>query len=251
MVQSALYLGGIVGVLLSGGFVYWEIGKFATPQVPRSLFDERKEMFAYTAGLFVGVPLAFVLLLFLNSMNGGFVLAGALEDAILIGGFEVAQWLLLRSVYFGTGTAGPFYALGFRAGIAGILVLAINAQYLGGPNLAVLGVGVVLAQSAAILALGVAGALLSLRAARGSQRLGGGPLSGAIVGAVGYYFLGLGAFLGGGPALVAAGVVAVGMWSVYVRLRNPILGRVRPPPEASTGVAEGAEAPAFGRTDRP
>ena len=251
MVASALYLGGIVGVLLSGGFVYWEIGKFAAPQVPRSLFDERKEMFAYTAGLFVGVPFAFVLLLFLSSMVGGFVLAGALEDAVLIAGLEVAQWLLLRSVYFGSGTAGPFYALGFRAGIAGILVLAINAQYLGGPNVVPLGVGEVLAQSAAILALGVAGALLSLRAARGSQRLGGGPASGAVVGAIGYYFLGVGAFLGSTSALVASAVVALGMWWVYVRLRAPILARVRPPPEPAGPGAETADSPAFGRTDRP
>ena len=59
-----LSLGALVGVGLSGGFVWWEVGRFAVPQVPVSLFDERRELIAYTAGLFVGVPLAVAFLLF-------------------------------------------------------------------------------------------------------------------------------------------------------------------------------------------
>ncbi|MCI4367653.1 MAG: hypothetical protein L3K08_07875 [Thermoplasmata archaeon] len=206
-------------------------------------------MFAYTGGLFVGVVLAIAYLLFLSSMAGGFVLAGLVEVAVLIGGTETAQWLLLRSVYFGTGTAGPFYALGFRAGIAGILILATVAQYLAGSTIALLGLVLVLVQGAAILTLEVGGALLSLRASGGSGRVGGGPVSGAIVGGVGFYFIGIGLFLGTIPGIIAAAAVAAGMAAVYRRLRDPILARVKPPPEK---VTEEATDPVstFGRTDR-
>lgn len=247
MVYNALYLGGFVGVLLSGAFVYWEIGKFAAPQVPRSLFDERKEMFAYTAGLFVGVPLAFAFLLFLSSMTAGFVLDGAIEVVVLVGGTELAQGLLLRSLYFGATEAGPFYALGLRAGVGGILILAAVAGYLGGPTITPFGVALVAVQSFALLFLEVAGGLLSLRAPRGSSRVGGGPFSGALVSAVAFYFLGLGAFLGPEPGLLAAAVVAIGMGWVYLRLRDPILRRVKPPALLAD---EGGPEPAFGRTDR-
>lgn len=249
MVYNAIYLGGFVGVLLSGAFVYWEIGKFAEPQVPRTLFDERKEMFAYTVGLFVGVPLAFAFLLFLSSMAAGFVLTGIIEVAVLVVGIEAAQWVLLRTTYFGFGGAGPFYALGFRAGIAGILILAAVAGYLGGPAVSALGVAAVLVESVALLQLEVAGSLLSLRAAPGSRRIGGGPSSGALVSGVGLYFLGLGVFLGEVPELVTGAIVAAGMSWVYLRLRDPILKRVRPP-AAEGNDGEGRSGTAFGRTDQ-
>ena len=48
MVVASLTLGAVVGVLLSGAFLYWEVGRYAEPQVPVTLFDERKELFAYT-----------------------------------------------------------------------------------------------------------------------------------------------------------------------------------------------------------
>ncbi|MGI0131597.1 MAG: hypothetical protein ACREDK_00635 [Thermoplasmata archaeon] len=249
MVNSAIYLGGFVGVLLSGGFVYWEIGKFAAPQVPRSLFDERKEMIAYTAGLFVGVPLALVFLLFLTSMTAGFVLDGAVESLVLVAGGELAQWMLVRSVYFGSTEASPFYALGFRAGVGGILILATVAGYFGAGLLTPIGVGLVLVQSVALLQIEIAGSLLSLRATRESHRVGGGPLSGALVSVIAFYFLGLGAFLGAVEGLVAAAIVAAGMGWVFVRLRGPILSRVRAPSAVSDEDAKPSE-PSFGRIDR-
>lgn len=250
MVYSAIYLGGFVGVLLSGAFVYWEIGKFAEPQVPRTLFDERKEMFAYTAGLFVGVPIAFAFLLFLSSMTAGFVLTGLVEAAAVVLGIEVAQGLLLRSAYFGSGRAGPFYALGFRAGIGGILILAAVAGVLGGSAVGALAVAAVLVESVALLQLEVAGALLSIRAAPGSQRIGGGVVSGALVSGVALYFLGLGDYLGEVPGLIASAIVAAGMSWVYLRLRDPILKRVRPPTDAPGEEPETRSGSPFGRTDQ-
>src|SRR5208283_3550709 len=77
MVVPSLTLGGLVGVALSGGFVYWEVGRYSTPQVPQTLFDERKEVTGYTVGLFVGVPLAVAYILFVDSMANG-ALPGAL-----------------------------------------------------------------------------------------------------------------------------------------------------------------------------
>jgi hypothetical protein len=58
VVVASLSLGAVAGVLLSAGFIWVEVGRYATPQVPETLFDERREIFAYTAGLFIGVPLA-------------------------------------------------------------------------------------------------------------------------------------------------------------------------------------------------
>jgi hypothetical protein len=249
MVYSPLYLGGFIGVALSGAFVYWEIGKFATPQVPRTLFDERKEMFAYTAGLFVGIPIALPMIFFLSTMAAGFILLGLAAVGIIVAATEVAQWALLRTVYFGSDSAGPFYALGFRAGIGGILTLALVARFFSGPTITWAGLGLTLVQSVSLLMLQVAGALLSLRATKGSGRVGGRPLSGGAVTGVGLYFLGLGLFLGMVPGLVTAAIVALGMGGVYLRLRDPILQRVKPPEAERDDMPTTAE-PAFGRTDR-
>ncbi len=162
VVDLGLTVGALVGVLLSGGFVYTEIGRYATPQVPETLFDERREVFAYTAGLFVGIPLAIAFLFFLDSMANGAIPGAAIFLVGLVAGTEVAQWALLRSHYWGVGASGPFYALGYRAGIAGIFALAIIAQYLAITTPTWDGILLVLIESAAILALEVAGALLSL-----------------------------------------------------------------------------------------
>jgi hypothetical protein len=50
MVYSPLAVGGFIGVLISGAFVYWEVGRYAAPQVPRSRFNEPRALWAYTAG---------------------------------------------------------------------------------------------------------------------------------------------------------------------------------------------------------
>jgi hypothetical protein len=253
VVNLSLSIGALVGVLLSGGFVYYEIGGFATPQVPETLFDERREVFAYTAGLFVGIPLAIAFLLFLDSMANG-ALPGALIFLVaLAGGTEVAQWALLRAHYWGTGESGPFYALGFRAGIAGIFALAIIAQYLAGSSVTWDGVTLVILESFAVLTLEVAGALLSLPPSATAGRKGGGAVPGTIFELVGFFVLGVGALSGiGSPggeevAYGAALVALLGGFLVYHRLRS-MLAAI-PAPSAGTPPPARPVAPAYGRTD--
>ena len=241
-----LSLGALVGVGLSGGFVWWEIGRYATPQVPVTLFDERRELFAYTAGLFVGVPIAVVFLLFVLSMANGALLSALFFLVLLVGVTELAQWALLRSRFWGGSESGPFYALGYRAAIGGIVALALVTQYFSVAGPTADGVVLVVLEAVAIVALEVAGALLSLRVRPGSGRAGGGPLSGAIFGAIGFFLLGLGP-LGGEPSAFGGALVALlGAALVYHRLR-PILSSV-PAPGAGPKVPRPAASPTYGRT---
>ena len=249
MVVNALYVGGFVGVALSGAYLYWEIGKFAAPQVPRSLFDERKEVIAYTAGLFLGVPLTVLLLVFYGSLVGGYLLSALAELAVLVAGLELAQWGILRLAYFRSDGSGPFYALGLRAGIGGILILGTVAEYAGSSSLSATGIALTAAQSVALLVLQVGGALLSLPAAANTGRLGRSAYSGALFGGVGLFLVGLAMSLGSFDGIAAAALAAIGGGFVYVRLRDPILKRVRPPPLRTEGRTE-EERKGFGRTDR-
>jgi hypothetical protein len=254
VVDLSLSIGALVGILLSGGYVYVEIGRFATPQVPETLFDERREVFAYTAGLFVGIPLAVAFLLFLDSMANGALPGALIFLAALVGGTEVAQWALLRAHYWGVGESGPFYALGYRAGIAGIFALAILAQYLAGPSVTWDGVLLLLVEAGAVLALEVAGALLSLPPSTSAGRKGGGPIPGAIFEVVGFFILGVGA-LSGTANLDAEAVTYV---AAFIALFGGILvyRRLRPLLEAIPAPSGGGRPPwrdargAFGRTDR-
>ncbi|MGP8078313.1 MAG: hypothetical protein ACLQD8_06870 [Thermoplasmata archaeon] len=249
MVDLPLTVGALVGILLSGGFVYWEVGRFAEPQVPVTLFDERREIFAYTAGLFVGVPLAVAYVLYLYELTTFHALLGAVALLVaLVAATEIAQILLLRSRFW-AGSARPFYALGFRAAIGGILSLAaIVAAYLFGSIAPGWPLATVAVSAVALVALEVAGALLSLRSDPSTRRGGGSPWSGALVGGIGFFLLGL-AQLDRGPEGLAAAVVALfGATVVYYRLR-PLLDRV--------GVAAPGPAPsrpdgpsAYGRTER-
>jgi hypothetical protein len=254
MVDLGLTIGAIVGVVLSGGFVYGEIGRYATPQVPETLFDERREVFAYTAGLFVGIPLALAFLFFLASMSNGALLGAGIFLAALVIGTELAQRTLLRTHYWGTGDAGPFYALGYRAGIGGIFALAIVAQYLAAPTLTWDGVVLVLLESAAVLALEVAGALLSLPPSAALGKKGGGVWQGGIFAAVGFFILGLGALSGTSTTsdeAVAYAAVLVALFGgllVYYRLR-PLLSLVRAPSSGTPPPSRSAPL-AYGRTDR-
>ena len=193
MVLPSLSIAAVVGVILSAGFVYVEVGGYATPQVPVTLFEERREIFAYTAGLFVGIPFAVAFLLYALAMVNGALPGALLFLLLLVGGTELAQWALLRSRYWGRTGSSPFYALGFRAAIGGIISLAIVAQYLGGPVLVWDGVLLVLLQSVAVVALEVTGALFSLPPGGPEERRGGGPLPAGIFAAVGFFLLGLGA----------------------------------------------------------
>jgi hypothetical protein len=245
MVDGALSIGGFAGVLLSGAFIYWEVGRYAAPQVPRSLFDERKEVFAYTAGLFVGVPMAFLLILLTSAVANGAVIAAIIDIAILVGVLEVAQWLLGRSIYFGRSESTPFYALGFRAGIGGILILGAVTAYLGGPTITWGGLVFLVTESLALLAIQVNGALVSFP--RPSEATGG-PISGLAVGFVGMAVIALGLAVTGLTGAVAGLLVLAGVIPSYRRLRRSVLGRIRPP-----GASDRPDEPAtsdrpFGRT---
>jgi len=247
VVDASLSLGGVVGILLSAGFVWWEVGRYATPQVPATLFDERRELFAYTAGLFVGVPLSLAAVLFLDAMANAALPGAILFLAMLVAGTEVAQWAFLRTRFWGTGESRPFYALGYRAAIGGIIALALVAQYLGGPTFAPIGLLLVVLQSVAVLGLEVAGALLSMPARSHPSPGGGGPVSGAIVQVVGFFLIGVGA-LGGQEAGIAGALLAMlGAGFIYRRLR-PILSTI-PAPTAPPKLAPASSPlPSYGRT---
>lgn len=247
--QAALSLGALVGIALSGGFVWWQVGRYATPQVPVNLFDERRELWAYTAGLFVGVPLAVAYILFIDSMANGAVPGALAFLALLVGGTEVAQRGLLRARYWSQDESSPFYALGYRASIGGIIALAIVSQYLAGTTPTVEGILLLLLDSVAVVGLEVAGALLSLPARPSSGRTGGGPVSGAIFGAAGFFLLGLGPIAGETAAYGGALVALFGAVLVFRRLR-PILATI-PPPSAGPPVLPSSARGPFSRTDRP
>ena len=248
MVVASLTIGAVVGVLFSGAFLYFEVGRYAEPQVPVTLFDERKELFGYTAGLFVGIPLAVAFVLFQLSMGNGAIPSALLFLGLLVGGDEIAQWALLRTHYWGSEPARPFYALGYRAAIGGIISLAIVAQYLANPTITIDGTFLVLLESAAVVALQVAGSFLSLPPMSSGERIGGSPLAGALFSAVGFFLLGVGYLGGEATGYVGAVVALLGAGLVYRRLRHNLASVPAPsagpkPPEPETPLS-------YGRTDR-
>ena len=246
MVIASLTIGAVVGVLLSAAFLYFEVGRFAEPQVPVTLFDERKELFAYTAGLFVGVPIAIVFALFQVAMGAGALVSALISLALLVIGDEVAQWALLRTKFWGKEAARPFYALSYRAAIGGIISLAIVSQYLANPTITVDGTILVLLESVAVVALQVAGSFLSLPPTAPTERAGGSPVAGGLFSAIGFFLLGIGFIGGEATAYVGALVALLGAALVYRRLR-PTLANV-PAPRAGPRPPT-PEAPlAYGRT---
>jgi hypothetical protein len=253
VVELALTLGAVAGVVLSAGFVWYEVGRYAAPQVPASRFNELKEMYAYTAGLFVGAPLAFTFLFLLASLPVGEIGGVAVYMAGLVGGAELVQWLILRSIYFGADGSGPFYAVGFRAGVGGLLVLAVVAQALTSPAFTALTVVAALGEGVAALALEIAGGVLSVPPRPGSRSTRGGPGAGATFGVVGFFLLALGPAFGAAGALGAAVLVAaISLW-MYSRIGRATLDKVRPIglslPEESEEAPAGPASP-YRRTDR-
>jgi hypothetical protein len=246
MVLPSLSIGAAVGVILSAAFVYVEVGRYATPQVPVTLFEERREIFAYTAGLFVGVPFAVAYLLYALAMVNGALPGALLFLGLLVGGTELAQWALLRSAYWGRTASAPFYALGFRASIGGIISLAIVAQYLGGTTLQVVGVLLVLLQSVAVVGLEVTGALFSLPPGGPEGRTGGGPLRAGVFSAVGFFLLGLGPLAGEAGSFGGAALALLGALYLYRRLRLRL--SLIPAPGAGPKPEPLAESAAYGRT---
>jgi hypothetical protein len=246
MVLPSLSIGAAVGVILSAGFIYVEVGRYATPQVPVTLFDERREIFAYTAGLFVGIPFAVLYLLYALAMANGALPGALLFLALLVGGIELAQWALLRSGYWGRTASAPFYALGYRSSIGGIISLAIVAQYLGGAPIVWDGVLLVLLQSAAVVTLEVTGALFSLPPGGPEGRTGGGPLPAAIFAAVGFFLLGLGPLAGEAGSYGGAGLTLLGSLYLYQRFRLRLA--LIPPPGVGPPTPLPGGPIAYGRT---
>ena len=248
MVVNPLWVGGSIGVLMSGAFVYWQVGRFAAPQVPQSLFDERKALFAYTGGLFGGIVLSIPIGLFLTSLTGGSLSSTLLGLLGLVLGLELAQWLLLRSHYFGTGASGPFYALCFRVGASAIIILTLTTLYLGSGSVDAPGVGALLAESAAIVSLSAATSLQSVGGRTSSGTPTGGRLQSLLLSGVGFFFLGLAQLYGPLVGGLAAVLILVMTARLFSRLRDAVLGSIPPP-----GGVQRQEPPtptSFGRTDR-
>lgn len=250
MVVLALTLGGVVGVLLSAGYVWSEVGRFATPQVPVTVFDERKVLAAYTVGLFVGIPLAAAYLLMLASFTGGGLFGAALFLGGLVVGTEVAQLALGRSRYWGREAALPFYTVSFRAGVGGILALAAVAAYLGSVTVPLAaGTTTALLTAVTLVLLEVAGAFLSLRTRPSPTARVGGPLPGGLFAAVAFFLLGLGPTVGSVGAIVAPLVVLAGALLAY-RGRRGLLAEVPPPGEGPLPRSADRPLP-YGRTPAP
>ncbi|MCI4350012.1 MAG: hypothetical protein L3K15_00625 [Thermoplasmata archaeon] len=229
MVNGALSLGAFVGVLLSGGFVYWQVGRYAAPQVPVSLFDERREVYSFVIGLFVGVPLSLFLIFLTNAAANGALTSALVDVAFLAIGGELAQWALLRSRYFGEGSSAPFYALGLRAGIGGILALAIVTQYLEGSTLTLEGLALTLIESVALLAIQVTAGLVGLPARGVSAPRLGRPVSAALLAAGGLGLLVVATSSGTVDGILGAGAVIAIAAVLYRGRRDVTLGTIHPP----------------------
>ncbi|HTT35875.1 MAG TPA: hypothetical protein VMH78_08440 [Thermoplasmata archaeon] len=245
MVNGALFLAGTIGVVLSATFLYAAVGPYATPRVAVSRFDERKALIAYAAGLFAGIVVSVPYGLAVTSLAAGAFLAGLLGVVLFVLALEIAGWLLLRSRYFGTGTTGPFYAVGLRGGISAIIVLTLCTLVLGAPTLDLLGVGGMLLESGAIVVLLGTGALYSIPRPASGATPGGGPVSGALLTGAGLFFLVLAGSLGELAGAIVAALVLVTVARLFVRTRESVLGGIRPGPAEGEPTGGGR----FGRTD--
>lgn len=246
MVDYSITIAAGIGVVLTAGFIMWEVGHYATPQVAENRFDERREIFAYTVGLFIGVILVIPWLYYLIAFSNADLIGVLVFLLIIAGGTELAQWGIKRTRYWGLGPSFPFYAIGLRCGIAALLITGLIAQYLLTPTITWDGLTVIALQCVALLMLEATTALISLPATPGSGRTGGGPLSAAVVTFVGFFLLGFNAFAGELIGGIAAVIALVGAVFLYSRLRT-ILDRIRPP--APPGRPEAIPS-RFARTDR-
>jgi hypothetical protein len=238
---NALSVGGFVGVLLSGAFMYWQVGRYATPQVPQTLFDERKEFVSYVVGLFAGAALVVPLVFLEYALSP---ISALVDIALVVLGGEAVQWAAHRSVYF-RGEAFPFYALGIRAGIGGLLALGIVDVFLSGTP--TLDVGLyAAAQVVAVVLLEVAAAVLSLpnRGEPTSWRTGS-PARSIVFTFLGFILLSFGLWVDPYTGAAAAGLAAIGAVWLYLQRREKVLGSVVPPR------TDGAALPAspYRRTD--
>ncbi len=247
LVVPSLALGGIVGVVLSGGFIWWEIGKYAAPQVSETVFDERKLLAGYTVGLFVGVPLAASYVLMAAAFANGALPGAALFLGLLVGGTELAQRLVGRSRYWGSTLSTPFYLLAFRLGIGGILALTVVASYLGAPAFGAVGAVATAFAALAVVALQAAGALLSLGGRLPPSSRPGSVAAGALFGAGAFFLLAFGP-AAGDPGTVGAPIVVLAGAAFAYRGRRGILGEV-PGPSSAAAPLPTDRPPRYGRTE--
>ncbi len=242
--------GALIGLPISGGFVWLEIGRYATPQVPRTLFNERKEIWAYTLGLFIGVVLTFLFFLLVLSLRAGGFPGTVISLVSLVLVLEGVQVAMARSVYFGSDAAIPFYALGYRAGAGGLLGLGAIATVVANGIPSAEALGVTALEVLAFVLLLAAGGIQSTPRGPPTSRRPGAIAPAAILEGVGFFLLAFGTAIGPSGVGIAAVAIAGGSAGLYLRRRD-ILGDVRPPPgEAGTGAEPAAPAGPYGRTDR-
>jgi hypothetical protein len=229
-----LEVGGFLGVILSAGYVYFEIGKFATPQVPTSRFNESKALVAYVVGLFVGIPLALVWIFFEVSVAGGNAISAVIDVVLLAVAGELAQTALLRTHFFGFTPADPFYALTMRAGIGGLLTLGTIAEYLGG-SVTPIGIALAGVQSVALVSIQVTAGLRGLLPVPTASSVLRQRLASLFLQVVLFLLVALGEYYGADYGLAGAALAIAGAAYLYWDARPTVLSpyRARAPPTAS------------------
>jgi hypothetical protein len=234
-----LEIGGILGVILSAGFVYFELGKFATPQVPKTRFDESKAIVAYVVGLFVGIPLALVWIFFEIAVASGGWISAIIDVCLLVIGGEIAQTAILRTHFFGFTPADPFYALAARAGIGGLLIVGTVAEYLAGRT-TLLGDALVVTQSFALLLIPVTGGLRALLPVPTASSVIRQRVSSFFLLVVLYLLTALGGFYGTAYGIAGAALAIGGSVFLYWDARPTVLAPPRPKAPASTTPSSGS-----------
>jgi len=232
-----LEAGGFLGVLLSAGYVYFEIGKFATPQVPTSRFNESKALVAYVVGLFVGIPLALVWIFFEVAVAGASAVSAIIDVVLLVVGGELAQTALLRTHFFGFTPADPFYALTMRAGIGGLLTVGTIAEYLGGGTVTPLGIALAVTQSAALVLIQVAAGLRGLLPVPTAYSVLRQRLASLFLQVVLFLLAASGQYYGTLYGLAGAGLAIGGSSFLYWDARPTVLAPPRRGPPALVGPA--------------
>lgn len=238
-----LEIGGIVGIILSAGFVYFEVGKFAAPQVPTSRFNESKALAAFIVGLFIGIPLAVVWVFFEVSVAGGNAISALIDVVLLVLGGELAQMAILRTHFFGFTPADPFYALSLRAGIGGLLIVGTIAEYFAGPVTGI-GLAVAGAQSVALLLIQVTAGLRGLLPVPTASSVLRQRVASIFLQLVLYVLAVLGAYYGAIYGLAGSVIAIAGAAFLYWDARPTVLAPPRP--RSSTK----PKAATIGRYDR-
>jgi hypothetical protein len=238
-----LEVGGFLGVIFSAGYVYFEIGKFATPQVPTSRFNESKALIAYVVGLFVGIPLALVWIFFEVSVAGGNAISAVIDVVLLAVAGEIAQTAVLRTHFFGFTPADPFYALTMRAGVGGLLTLGTIAEYLGG-TVTPLGITLAVLQSVALVLIQVTAGLRGLLPVPTASSVIRQRLASLFLQVILFFLAALGEYYGTYYGLIGAGLAIAGAAYLYWDARPTVLRPTRPP------IAPSATPAAASRFDR-